>query len=85
MSDTIKVTEPVKGVLMEQGVQVSKDSLTRFFQPLVGKTIKNVLLQKDPEGGYDPEIILNFTDGSAAAILQDAEGNGPGFIDYIRP
>lgn len=80
---TAQYTEVVPGVLVQKGVSFSKGAAERYMQPLVGKTIERVQLQEDPEGGRDPEIVLCFSDGSHAFILMDAEGNGPGFIEFI--
>ncbi len=85
MGKTIKVKEITPGVLLQEGVRFNADVAKKYFGPLVGKTIKNVLLQEDSiSGGSDPEIILEFETGDAAAILCDPEGNGPGFIEYIK-
>jgi hypothetical protein len=84
MPKTVKAVEIVPGVLLLPGVKFNKEAAERYFSPLVGKTIVSVQLQES-EDSNDPEIILNFNDGSAAAILQDPEGNGPGFIEYLKP
>ena len=80
----VKATEIAPGVLALEGVRFNGEVAAKYFSPLVGKTIVSVQLQEDPMGGSDPEIVLNFNDGSAAAILQDPEGNGPGFIEYLK-
>jgi hypothetical protein len=83
MSATIQLSEIVPGVLVQQGVRFSKGAAETFLLPLVGKKIKSILIQEDQGGSNEPEIILEFEDGSAAAIMADAEGNGPGFIEFI--
>jgi hypothetical protein len=83
MSEPIQVSEIVPGVLVQQGMRFSKRAAETFLLPLVGKKIKSILVQEDQSGSNEPEIILQFEDGSAAAIMADAEGNGPGFIEFI--
>ena len=82
MSNTVQATEIVPGVLLLPGVIFSKGAAERYLSPLVGKTIVSVQIQESYDSD-NPEIILNFNDGSAAVILQDAEGNGPGFIEFM--
>jgi hypothetical protein len=83
MSETIQVSEIVPGVLVQKGVRFSKGAAESYLLPLVGKKIQSILVQEDQGGSNEPEIILQFEDGSAAAIMADAEGNGPGFIEYL--
>lgn len=60
-----------------------------YFSSLEGKTIKSVVtLGKGDiaDFGWDwvsPEetTVLIFTDGTAAVITADPEGNGPGWIE----
>lgn len=59
---------------------MANDVYVKHYGQLVGKTIKSVVRDGDTEGigemyGYQ------FTDGTVAWIQQDAEGNGPGFLN----
>ncbi len=62
--------------------------VTREFGELKGKTVKTVRPLTDAEcndlywssGGYDVAVAIIFTDGSAAVVSQDPEGNGPGWL-----
>jgi len=81
MAKKAKYIEVVPGVLIHPDVKFSDGPAKHYFQPLVGKTIESVQLNPDEESN-DPQIVLCFSDGSAAFILMDAEGNGPGFIEY---
>lgn len=81
MAKTIKCITTTEGILIEHGLKFSPEAAKRYFGGLVGKTIKNVILQKS-EDSYNPQIVLEFEQGGAASILMDAEGNGPGFIEY---
>ena len=78
---TIQVTEPVPGVLVEKGINLHINC-ARHYGKLVGKTIQSVQIQADPYGSHNPQPILIFTDGTAAEILADPEGNGPGHINF---
>lgn len=81
MSNTIRVSEPVPGVLVQEGLSVKND-IAEYFSKLVGRKIVNVqLLQDIYSGGNEPLAVLVFDDDSSASILCDPEGNGPGFID----
>ena len=58
---------------------MANDVYAKHYGQLVGKTIAKVVRDGNPEGigemyGYQ------FTDGTVAWIQQDAEGNGPGFL-----
>jgi hypothetical protein len=62
--------------------------VTQEFGELKGKTVKTVRPLTDaecndlywPTGGYDVAIAIIFTDGTAAVVSQDPEGNGPGWL-----
>lgn len=88
MTNYMTVTEIVPGVRAQKGLQFSAVAAEQYFSPLVGKTIKGVLLIKDDESynsdeeSYNPQILLEFEGGGVAFILADEEGNGPGFIQY---
>ena len=57
------------------------DYFADHYKKLVGKTVKGVAV--DSRGG--PDYALVFTDGTAAWIMCDPEGNGPGFLDIQPP
>lgn len=82
------VIEIAPGVRVQKGLQFSAAAAEKYFSPLVGKTIKGVLLVNDEESydngeeSYNTQIVLEFEGGGVAFILSDEEGNGPGFIDY---
>lgn len=81
MSNTIQVSEPVPGVLVQEGLSVTQN-VAEYFSKLVGRKIVNVqLLQDIYSGTAEPITVLVFDDDSSATILCDPEGNGPGFID----
>jgi TRAP-type C4-dicarboxylate transport system permease large subunit len=60
-----------------------------YFGSLAGKTIKTVRTLSKIEmedlawDGYDQRetIALIFTDGTFAVVMQDPEGNGPGWLE----
>ena len=77
---TIRVSEPVPGVLVEEGLRVHP-SCAKHFSRLVGRRITNVQLQRDTiSGSHHPLIALVFDDDSSATVLCDPEGNGPGHL-----
>lgn len=51
----------------------------RYLNQFVGKTIKQVS-SPDLGDGLDLAQTLDFTDGTHAVCLCDAEGNGPGHL-----
>ena len=59
------------------------------YKILVGKTVRAVCVSKpdlsDEFGSRENEYGLLFTDGTAAWIMCDPEGNGPGFLDIQPP
>jgi hypothetical protein len=65
-----------------------KDYVKAEFGELTGKTVKTVRpltkVECDdmywPSGGYDVAVAIIFTDGTAAVVSQDPEGNGPGWL-----
>lgn len=81
MAKKVKYKEVVQGVYVHPDVSFSTEAAKTYIQPLVGKTIESVQLNPDEERS-DPQIVLCFTDGSYAFVLTDAEGNGPGFIEF---
>lgn len=83
MAATKKFTQINKGILVQTSLNVSHVAMVQAFGPLVGKTIENVLIEKDTlSGTCNPLITLQFADGSSAMVLKDPEGNGPGFLEY---
>lgn len=81
MPNTIRVSEPVPGVLVQEGLEVNHNT-AGYFSKLIGRKIVNVqLLQDVCSGSAEPMTVLVFDDDSSASILCDPEGNGPGFID----
>ena len=60
---------------------MSKDYVKKYYGQLVGKTVKRIV--NDTIVG-DPVTGLQFTDGTMAWVLQDPEGNGPGFLDIYK-
>jgi hypothetical protein len=60
-----------------------------YFAALEGKTIKKVttLGKADLEDfgwecyGADETIVIVFTDNSLVVVMQDPEGNGPGWLE----
>jgi hypothetical protein len=65
-------------VLVQEGITDCPYEI-RHYGSLVGKTVKEVRLQRYYEGSN--LAILEFTDGSSAAVFCDPEGNGPGWLD----
>lgn len=60
------------------------DPMIKHLQPLVGKTVTGLCIDDSKETLADlhrPLYGLRFSDGSIAWILQDPEGNGPGFLE----
>lgn len=53
------------------------------YGALAGKTVKYVEITEDGPGGFSP--VLVFTDGTAAFVMCDPEGNGPGHLDIVVP
>ena len=54
------------------------ENLAKHYKQLKGKTVKQIIHDNDFWG-------LEFTDGTVAWIVTDAEINGPGFLDIIPP
>ena len=60
------------------------DAFEKEYSKLVGKTVKRVV--NDGGHGMTAKVYgLQFTDSTIAWILQDPEGNGPGFLDLQAP
>ena len=59
--------------------QDAQDVYAKHYGQLVGKTIKRVVRDGNPDG-IGEMYGLECTDGTVAWIQQDAEGNGPGFL-----
>lgn len=81
MPNTIHVSEPIPGILVQEGLNVNHKT-AEYFSKLIGRKIVNIqLLQDVYSASSEPAIVLVFDDDSSASILCDPEGNGPGFID----
>jgi hypothetical protein len=78
---TIQCNEIAPGILIQEGVRFSPKVAESWFGPLIGKTISKIVIH-DSESSNEPQVVLKFKQGGAALILSDAEGNGPGFIEY---
>lgn len=60
------------------------DAFEKEYSKLVGKTVKRVV--NDGGHGMTAKVYgLQFTDSTIAWILQDPEGNGPGFLEVQKP
>jgi hypothetical protein len=56
----------------------------KYYSKLKGKKIKEVVADDSEDTMLDfgePVFGLLFTDNTVAWIMQDPEGNGPGFLD----
>jgi len=54
------------------------------YGQLAGKTVRYIeLARAEDSNEYQPVIV--FTDGTAAFVMCDDEGNGPGALDIVRP
>jgi hypothetical protein len=70
-------------------VTMSKTAQKHYFAGLVGKTIKHVAYldkgQIEEDFGWycdeDETTVIVFTDGTAAILMADPEGNGPGWME----
>lgn len=84
--NTVTLLKYAPGVLIEKDTDVkSHPYYVKHYGQLVGKTIKQVVLQMF-EG--DPRQLvpyLVFEDNSSAAVMMDPEGNGPGHLDIQKP
>lgn len=65
------------------------DIVHAHFGELVGKTVKAVrpltvgeaaMLYWPNPSEWNPSLVMIFTDGTAAIVSQDPEGNGPGWL-----
>ena len=66
-----------------EGKEDAVDAFEREYLKLKGKTVKRVV--NDGAADQDRCYGLQFTDGTIAWVLQDAEGNGPGFLSLQDP
>ncbi len=64
------------------GVNI-RDAFAKEYSKLIGRTVRNVIVD-DSQNTISENIYgLEFTDGTTVWILRDPEGNGPGFLEII--
>ena len=69
----VEVGDPMEAALL------ASDPFMKHYGQLIGKRVVRIV--KDPDDEDGDFYALVFDDGTAAWILQDEEGNGPGFLD----
>ena len=74
------MSEDWAGLKRKEGVV---DAFEKEYSKLVGKTVRQVV--HDQGSGIGRVYGLQFTDGTIAWVLQDPEGNGPGFLEVQKP
>ena len=67
----------------EQMLAKERQFIVKHLAQLVGKTVKNVV-HAPAEGYVEEGWGLEFTDGTIAWILCDAEGNGNGWLEIVK-
>ena len=64
-----------------------------FLQPAVGRTITSIRTLTEEEvldmgwdhvWDYGQTVVITFDDESIWIPMQDPEGNGPGFIEFVE-
>lgn len=60
------------------------DAFEKEYGKLVGKKVVGTC-KTPPEDGQEEQYGLLFDDGTVAWVLQDPEGNGPGFLEIEAP
>ncbi|NBO54622.1 MAG: hypothetical protein EBU84_08510 [Actinobacteria bacterium] len=70
---------------------IQKAKTEHWASWMVGKTIKSIkyLTPSDIEDfmwycSPSETMLIVFTDGTGAIVMQDPEGNGPGFIEQVE-
>ena len=72
------------GIYAEVGLKLSAYWIDHYGQ-LVGKEVKAIVFEKFEGSSNRPPIpVIEFTDGTSAAVMQDPEGNGPGHLEIVK-
>lgn len=70
--------EIVPQFFVHKSVRGETTHYVRHYGRLIGRTIRSIQIE-DYDG--QPCVALIFDDGSAALVMADEEGNGPGHLD----
>lgn len=71
------------GIHAEVGLKLSAYWIDHYGQ-LVGKEVKGIVFEMFEGDTSRPIPVIEFTDGTSAAVMADPEGNGPGHLEIIR-
>ena len=71
------------GIYAEVGLNLSAYWIDHYGQ-LVGKEVKGIVFEMFEGDTSRPIPVIEFTDGTSAAVMADPEGNGPGHLEIIR-
>lgn len=67
---------------------IENNYMFKHLKSLIGKKVKGLAVDNTRETLADfgePIWGLEFTDGTVAFVMTDPEGNGPGFLEIIKP
>lgn len=73
-------------VIIERGTDIKVHPYyLKHYGQLIGKTVKRVVVHSFEQDPRSLLPILEFTDGTSAAVMMDPECNGPGHLDIQTP
>lgn len=79
----MKVHQLKPGIHAEVNLNMSAYWIDHYGQ-LVGKEVKWIVFEMFEDDKHRPIPVIEFTDGTSAAVMMDPEGNGPGHLEIIK-